>query len=138
MVREPVSVYEALRAHILDGDFPPARPWWRPHWPKNWASAARRYARPCGDWSRTCSSSVFIGDSRSGRAALRRSEIYEVRIVLEGIAARAASERFTEIDRIRLRQLPRARPEQSAPSQELAALNLQFHKRYGRRATIRR
>lgn len=125
-----MSVYEALRAQILDGAFPPGAPLVE-------AALAKRLGvsrTPVREALRRLEQDTLVERVHRGLQVRARSpaeilEIYEVRIVLEGTAARAASARFTEIDRIRLRQLAAALAQrQSAPSQELAALNLQFHK----------
>ncbi len=125
-----MSVYEALRTHILDGDLPPGTPLVE-------AALAKRLGvsrTPIREALRRLEQDTLVERVHRGLQVRARSpaeilEIYEVRIVLEGTAARAASQRFTEIDRIRLRQLAASLAQrQSAPSQELAALNLQFHK----------
>lgn len=64
-----------------------------------------------------------------GRSPAEILEIYEVRIVLESTVARAASDRHTDIDRIRLRRMvARMEGKQSASPQELAEFNREFHK----------
>ncbi len=54
-------------------------------------------------------------------------DIYDVRITLEGAAARAAAERATELDRRRLRAAQAAMVETGADARERAAANRQFH-----------
>ncbi|MEV0616809.1 GntR family transcriptional regulator [Nonomuraea sp. NPDC050404] len=54
-------------------------------------------------------------------------EIYEVRIVLEGAAARAAAERRTELDLARLRTALRDLTAAPAVPAEMAAANRRFH-----------
>jgi DNA-binding GntR family transcriptional regulator len=55
-------------------------------------------------------------------------EIYEVRIVLEATAARAASERHTDLDRMRLRRwMAKMEARHSASPGELADVNRSFH-----------
>lgn len=125
-----MSVYEELRTHILDGDLPPGTPLVE-------AALAKKLGvsrTPIREALRRLEQDTLVERVHRGLQVRARSpaeilEIYEVRIVLEGTAARAASQRFTEIDRIRLRQLASALGQrQDAPSQELAAMNLQFHK----------
>jgi DNA-binding GntR family transcriptional regulator len=72
---------------------------------------------------------VHRGLQVRGRSPAEILETYEVRIVLEGTAARAAAQRHTEIDRIRLQRfVALMREKQSDPPQELAAINRDFHK----------
>jgi DNA-binding GntR family transcriptional regulator len=54
-------------------------------------------------------------------------DIYEVRITLEGAAAKAAAERATELDRTRLRAAQRAMIEVEDDAQAKAAANRRFH-----------
>jgi DNA-binding GntR family transcriptional regulator len=54
-------------------------------------------------------------------------DIYDVRITLEGAAARAAAERATEFDRRRLRAAQDAMAAVGADERERAAANRQFH-----------
>ena len=54
-------------------------------------------------------------------------DIYDVRITLEGAAARAAAERATELDRRRLRATQDAMIATGSDSRERAAVNRQFH-----------
>ena len=117
-----MSVYEALRTHILDGDLPPGTPLVE-------AALAKRLGvsrTPIREALRRLEQDTLVERVHRGLQVRARSpaeilEIYEVRIVLEGTAARAASQRFTEIDRIRLRQL-------AASLAQRQSLNLQFHK----------
>lgn len=54
-------------------------------------------------------------------------DIYDVRITLEGAAAKAAAERASELDRARLRSAQRAMVEADDTPQAKAASNRQFH-----------
>jgi DNA-binding GntR family transcriptional regulator len=54
-------------------------------------------------------------------------DIYEVRITLEGAAAKAAAERATEFDRMQLRSAQRAMVEVEDNAGEKAAANRRFH-----------
>ena len=54
-------------------------------------------------------------------------DIYDVRITLEGAAARAAAERATELDRRRLRAAQEAMIAVGGDERERAAANRQFH-----------
>lgn len=54
-------------------------------------------------------------------------DIYDVRITLEGAAARAAAERATELDRRRLRSAQAVMAETGQDARERAAANRQFH-----------
>jgi DNA-binding GntR family transcriptional regulator len=125
-----LSVYEVLRGHILDGEFPPGAPLVESALAKKLGVSRT----PIREALRRLEQDTLVERVHRGLQVRARSpaeilEIYEVRIVLEGTAARAASERYTDIDRIRLRQLAASLSQrQSAASQELAALNLQFHK----------
>src|SRR5262249_25737510 len=63
-----------------------------------------------------------------GRSPEEILEIYEARIILEGAAARAAAERRTDLDLLRLEQVHAAM--QAAPPDDpdrLATTNRQFH-----------
>jgi DNA-binding GntR family transcriptional regulator len=125
-----LSVYEVLRGHILDGEFPPGAPLVESALAKKLGVSRT----PIREALRRLEQDTLVERVHRGLQVRARSpaeilEIYEVRIVLEGTAARAASERYTDIDRIRLRQLAASLSQrQSGASQELAALNLQFHK----------
>jgi DNA-binding GntR family transcriptional regulator len=54
-------------------------------------------------------------------------DIYEVRITLEGAAAKAAAERATEFDKIQLRSAQKAMVDVDADPQAKAAANRRFH-----------
>ncbi|WP_306231415.1 GntR family transcriptional regulator [Agrococcus beijingensis] len=54
-------------------------------------------------------------------------DIYDVRITLEGAAARAAAERATELDRRRLRAAQEAMASTGSDARARAAANRQFH-----------
>jgi DNA-binding GntR family transcriptional regulator len=54
-------------------------------------------------------------------------DIYEVRITLEGAAAKAAAERATEFDRSQLRAAQRAMVEVETEPRAMAAANRRFH-----------
>jgi DNA-binding GntR family transcriptional regulator len=125
-----VAVYEELRSRILAGELPPGAPLVEAALAKTLGVSRT----PIREALRRLEQDMLVERVHRGLQVRARSpaeilEIYEVRIVLEGTAARAAADRYTEIDRIRLRQLAAALAQrQSAPSQELAALNLTFHK----------
>jgi len=54
-------------------------------------------------------------------------DIYEVRITLEGAAAKAAAERATELDRTRLRSAQQAMVDVEDSPEAMAAANRRFH-----------
>jgi DNA-binding FadR family transcriptional regulator len=54
-------------------------------------------------------------------------DIYEVRITLEGAAAKAAAERATEFDRMQLRSAPKAMVAIEDNPQANSAANRRFH-----------
>jgi len=63
------------------------------------------------------------------RSAAEILEIYEVRIVLEATAARAAAEGHTEVDRIRIQgHLGKLTSLANATPNELAAVNNEYHR----------
>jgi DNA-binding GntR family transcriptional regulator len=123
------SAFEILRGHILNGELPPGS-----------RLVETALAEKLGV-SRTPIREALVALERESliertplgiRVRERRPseilEIYEVRIVLEATAARAASERHTDLDRMRLRRwLAKMEARHAASPEELADLNRSFH-----------
>jgi DNA-binding GntR family transcriptional regulator len=122
------SVYERIRDAIVTGRFPPGA-----------ALAENALAAEFGT-SRTPVREALhrleieLVVERSARGVRVRAsspeeilDIYDVRITLEGFAAKAAATRATELDRIRLRAAQDAMLRTGDDPRERAAMNRRFH-----------
>lgn len=125
-----ITAYEALRELILTGGLAPGEPLVE----TTLATMLGVSRTPVREALRRLEQDTLVERVHRGLQVRTQSigeilEIYEVRISLEGSAARAAAERHTEIDQIQLEQMLRAlESRQDAPPQEVAELNARLHR----------
>jgi len=124
------STYDQLRNRIVSGDFAPGM-----HLVETSLAETLGVSRtPIREALSRLEQDGLVERGSRGLQVRHRSpaeilEIYEVRIVLEGTAARAAAERYTEVDRIRIQgHLARLEAHQGAEPGVLAATNREFHR----------
>ena len=93
------QVYQRLLYAICDGELAPARGSRRRIWPQRSASRASPSCRRCV-CSRRRVLSAMPGGAACGwrRSRRKRSPVYEVRAVLDGLAARRAAQANAELD----------------------------------------
>jgi DNA-binding GntR family transcriptional regulator len=123
-----VDVYQQLREAIVDGTLAGA--------PLTELSLAAKYKvsrTPVREALRRLEQDGLVERGARGMQVRARSpeeilEIYEVRIILEGAAARAAAERRTDLDLMRVEQIHASMKAASRDDPErLATANRQFH-----------
>ncbi|MGH2747203.1 MAG: GntR family transcriptional regulator [Actinomycetota bacterium] len=124
------STYDRLRNGIVAGEFPPGM-----HLVETSLAETLGVSRtPIREALSRLEQDGLVERGSRGLQVRHRSpaeilEIFEVRIVLEGTAARVAAERHTEVDRIRIQgHLSRLEAEQGAEPAVLAAINREFHR----------
>ena len=123
------DVYHQIRAAIVDGTFPTDTPLTE----TTLASQFNVSRTPVREALRRLEQDGLVERGARGMQVRARSpeeilQIYEVRIVLEGSAARAAAERRTELDVLKLEQVHAAMlAAPTADPQQLAAHNRKFH-----------
>jgi DNA-binding GntR family transcriptional regulator len=124
------GAYETLRERILTGGLAPGEPLVE----TTLATMLGVSRTPVREALRRLEQDTLVERVHRGLQVRTQSigeilEIYEVRIALEGTAARAAAERRTEIDQIQLEQMLHAlESRQDAPPPEVAALNARLHR----------
>lgn len=122
------SVYERIREAILEGEIAPGQPL-----SENALAAKFGTSRtPVREALHRLEIEMLL--ERTGRSVRVRTtspeeilDIYEVRITLEGAAARGAAERATELDRARIRVAADSLAAAGDDPHERATLNRQFH-----------
>ncbi len=124
------STYEKLRNGIVSGDFPPGM-----HLVETALAETLGVSRtPIREALSRLEQDGLVDRGSRGLQVRDRSpaeilEIFEVRIVLEGMAARLAAERHSEVDRIRIQgHLARLTSERAAEPATLAEINRDFHR----------
>jgi DNA-binding GntR family transcriptional regulator len=124
-----VDVYQQLREAIVDGTFPADSPL-----TENSLAAHFNVSRtPVREALRRLEQDGLVERGARGMQVRGRSpeeilEIYEVRIVLEGAAARAAADRHTDLDLLKLDQVHSTMLAASTDDPErLATANRRFH-----------
>lgn len=124
------STYEKLREGIMSGEYPPGTHLVETTLAEN-LGVSRTPIREA--LSRLQQDGLVERGSRGlqvrQRSAAEILEIFEVRIVLEGTAAKLAAERHTEVDRIRIQaHLAKLDSNQGAAPDVQAAINREFHR----------
>lgn len=124
------SAYEELRNRIVSGELPPAM-----HLVETSLAETLGVSRtPIREALSRLEQDGLVERGSRGLQVRHRSpaeilEIFEVRIVLEGTAARAAAERHTEVDRIRMQgHLSNLEAQRGAEPTVQAAINREFHR----------
>lgn len=124
------STYEKLRNGIVSGDYPPGT-----HLVETSLAESLDLSRtPIREALSRLEQDGLVERGSRGLQVRQRSsaeilEIFEVRIVLEGTAARLAAERHTEVDRIRIQgHLGKLDANQGAAPSALAGINREFHR----------
>ncbi|MBO0679655.1 GntR family transcriptional regulator [Mycolicibacterium sp. S2-37] len=122
------SVYEELRDAILTGRFPPGQVLSE----NALATEFGRSRTPVREALHRLEIEALVERVPRGVRVRASSpeeilDIYEVRITLEGAAAKAAAERATEFDRSQLRAAQRAMLEVDHDPRAMAAANRRFH-----------
>lgn len=124
------SPYEKLRNGIVSGNYPPGT-----HLVETSLAEALGVSRtPVREALTRLQQDGLVERGSRGLQVRQRSsaeilEIFEVRIVLEGTAAKLAAERHTEVDRIRIQShLAKLGENQNASPSELASINREFHR----------
>lgn len=124
------STYDKLRNGIVSGDFPPGM-----HLVETSLAETLGVSRtPIREALSRLEQDGLVERGSRGLQVRHRSpaeilEIFEVRIVLEGTAAKLAAERHTEVDRIRIQgHLAKLEAEQGSAPSELASINRDFHR----------
>ena len=124
------TTYDQLRNRIVSGEFPPDM-----HLVETSLAETLGVSRtPIREALSRLEQDGLVERGSRGLQVRHRSpaeilEIYEVRIVLEGTAARAAAERHTEVDRIRIQgHLSKLEAQENAEPEVLAAINREFHR----------
>jgi DNA-binding GntR family transcriptional regulator len=124
------SLYERILDTILEGEYGPGEPLVE-------ATIAQRFGvsrTPVREALRRLEQDGLLRRADRGMVVRDRSpeeilDIYEARIVLESSAARAAAQRHTPYDRLRLEKLVRACEEvDPADAAELVRCNRDFHR----------
>jgi DNA-binding GntR family transcriptional regulator len=130
MDRQMETTYEKLREGIVSGEYPPGTHLVETALAEN-LGVSRTPIREA--LSRLQQDGLVERGSRGLQVRQRSSaeilEIFEVRIVLEGTAAKLASERHTEVDRIRIQgHLAKLEANQGSAPSVLAGINREFHR----------
>lgn len=122
------AVYEQLQQAILDGQFESGEPLVE-------LALAERFGvsrTPVREALHRLQQDGIVERGDRGLRVARRSaeqifEVYEARIVLEGMICEAAADRRSDFDVLRLRRILAAAPDGTVPASELMAANYQFH-----------
>jgi DNA-binding GntR family transcriptional regulator len=124
------STYERLRNGIVSGDYPPGT-----HLVETSLAETLGVSRtPVREALTRLEQDGLVERGSRGLQVRQRSsaeilEIFEVRIVLEGTAAKLAAERHNEVDRIRIQgHLGKLDANQDAAPSVLAGINREFHR----------
>lgn len=124
------STYDRLRDGIVSGEFPPGM-----HMVETSLAKTLGVSRtPIREALSRLEQDGLVERGSRGLQVRQRSpaeilEIFEVRIVLEGTAARLAAERHTEVDRIRIQgHLNKLEAQEASTPSVLAAINREFHR----------
>lgn len=125
----PAGVYEQLRERIINGEFAPGDRLTESALAETFGLSRT----PVREALRRLEQDGLVERAARGMRVRERSpneilEIYEVRILLEAAAARAAAERSTPLDLARLNQLHDAMSKTPTDDpQALASINRRFH-----------
>ncbi|MBF6620570.1 MAG: GntR family transcriptional regulator [Patulibacter sp.] len=122
------TVYERLQQEILDGAFESGEPLVE-------TALAERFGvsrTPVREALHRLQQDGIVERGERGLRVARRSteqifEVYEARIVLEGMICEAAAQRRSEFDVLRLRNVLAAAPRGTVEPAELMAANHEFH-----------